>query len=181
MGHDLHAHLSTALSGNVVDRMFGDACAGDVVAAANTVEQKRIVGCPLRQILAAQVQPRLQLLERPRRRVLDQLPVALAQHLQAAGFEVHLVQVDVDRLRLAHAGAIQQGNNRRVANALRPGVGGAHIHQLADQAAPQVAPRRQAAAGGRLDLANSQQLLVVDQALAPRLVHHPTDGIDVQR
>ncbi|MNH01595.1 hypothetical protein D3C79_608160 [compost metagenome] len=179
--HDLHAHLRTTLAGDVVNGMLGDARPGDMAATADAVEQERVVFGPRRQVLAAQVQPRLQLLERPWRGVLDQLAVALAQHLQAARLEVDLVQVDVHRFRLAHAGAVQQGDDRRVTHTLRPWVGRAHIHQFANQAAAQVAPRRQAAAGGRLDLADAQQLLVIDQALAPGFVHHTADGVDVQR
>ncbi len=62
--HDFHPHLRTALTGNVVDRMLGDTRPGDVATAADAVEQERVVLCPCWQVLTAQVQPRLQLLER---------------------------------------------------------------------------------------------------------------------
>ncbi|MNV19661.1 hypothetical protein D3C71_1105350 [compost metagenome] len=43
MGHDFYPHLRPTLPGDVVDRMLGDALAGDVAAPANAVEQERIV------------------------------------------------------------------------------------------------------------------------------------------
>ncbi|MNP59420.1 hypothetical protein D3C76_1544160 [compost metagenome] len=43
MRHDFHPHLCATLSGDVIDRVFGDALAGDVTAATNAIEQKRVV------------------------------------------------------------------------------------------------------------------------------------------
>ena len=43
VGHDLHPDLRATLTGNVVNRVFGDALAGDVAATANAVEQEGIV------------------------------------------------------------------------------------------------------------------------------------------
>jgi len=57
----------------------------------------------------------------------------------------------------------------------------ADVHQLTDQAAAQVASRRQAAATGGLDLADLQQPVVRNQFQAPGLVHHAAYGIDVER
>ncbi|MNN43079.1 hypothetical protein D3C81_1572970 [compost metagenome] len=161
--------------------MLGDARAGNVVAAADSVEQEGVVRRAFWQRLPAQFKPGLQFFEGPGRRILDQLPVAFAQHLQAARLEVDLLQVDVHRLRFAHAGAIQQRDDRRITNTLRARIGGADIHQFANQATAQVAPWRQAAAGCRLDLTNTQQLLVIDQALAPGFIHHAAYCVDIKR
>jgi hypothetical protein len=43
MRHDFHPDLCAALPGNVVDRMLGDALAGNVAATADAVEQERII------------------------------------------------------------------------------------------------------------------------------------------
>ncbi len=103
MGHDLHAHLLTALTGDVVNRVLGDAFTGDMAATANTIEQEAIVLLTFLELLATKRQPGLQFVERPGWGVLDQFFVAFANHTQAAFIEVDLRQVQVDRLRLAHA------------------------------------------------------------------------------
>ncbi|MNN32313.1 hypothetical protein D3C81_1460340 [compost metagenome] len=95
--------------------------------------------------------------------------------------EIDLAQVEVDRLGFAHAGAIEQGDHRRITQPLRARVGRAGVHQFTDQAALEVAPAGQACALGRLDAADAQQLILADQAQTPGLVHHPTHRIDVQR
>ena len=106
MGHDLDPHLIAALARDVVNRMLGDAFPGDMAASPDTVEQEAVVLLAFLEVLAAERQPGLQLGKRPVRRVLDQLFVALADHAQAALVKVDLCQVQVHRLRLAHARAI---------------------------------------------------------------------------
>ena len=59
MGHDLHPHLFTALAGDVVDRMLGNALAGDVAATANAVEQEAVVLLAFLEVFAAKIQPGL--------------------------------------------------------------------------------------------------------------------------
>ncbi|MNG32685.1 hypothetical protein D3C84_1187570 [compost metagenome] len=85
-----------------------------MAATANAIEQEVVIGLALRQLLAPKRQPGVEFVEGPGRRVLDQLLVALAQHLQAALVEIDLAQVEVDRLGFAHAGAVQQGDHRRI-------------------------------------------------------------------
>ncbi len=161
--------------------MLGDALASDVPAPADAVEQERVVYQARGQMPAAQLQPGLQLVESPGGCVLDQLTIALGQHLQAALAEIHLGQVQVDRLGLAHARAIEQRNQRCIAHALGARVGSAHGHQFMDQAALEVASAGQARAADGLDRTHLQQVVLADQAGPPRLVHHPAQGVDVQR
>ena len=106
MGHDLDPHLITALACDVVNRMLGDPLSGDMAASPDAVEQEAVVLLAFLEVLATKRQPGLQLGKRPVRRVLDQLFVALADHAQAALVKVDLCQVQVHRLRLAHARAI---------------------------------------------------------------------------
>ena len=75
--------------------MLGDALAGDVAATANAVEQERIVVLAFLELGTAQFQPRIELAERPCRRVLDQLLVAFGGDAQAALLKVDLIQVQV--------------------------------------------------------------------------------------
>ena len=43
VGHDLYPDLCTALAGDVIDCVFGDAFAGDVAATADAIEQKPVI------------------------------------------------------------------------------------------------------------------------------------------
>jgi len=181
MRHDLHAHLFAALTGDVVDRVLGNAFARDMAAATDTIEQEAIVLFAFLEVRAAKLQPGLQLGKRPGRRVLDQFLVALADHAHAAFVEVDLRQVEVDRLRLAHARAIQQADHRRIPQALGARVGGADFHHFADQCAAQVTALPQTGAGRGLDRAHLQQVVLADQAQAPRLVHYPAYRVHIQR
>ncbi len=90
VGHDVHPHLPPALLGDEVNGMFSDSVAGDVTAAANPVEQERVIALPRLQARAAQFQPVVQRLERPLGGIFDQLLVAFAQHPQAAFGEIDL-------------------------------------------------------------------------------------------
>ena len=140
MRHDFHPDLRAPLSGDVIDRMFGDALAGDVAATTDAVEQERIVHLALLQLRATQLQPVIQFGERPGRCVLDQLFVALGGHPQAALGEIDLIQVQVHRFRFAHARAVQNPDDRRVPQPLWPWIGGTDRHQFLDQRAPRLRP-----------------------------------------
>lgn len=106
MGHDLDPYLITTLARDVVNRMLGDAFPGDMAASTDAVKQEAVVLLTFLELLATKRQPGLKFGKRPVRRVLDQFLVALADHAQTALVKVDLRQVQVDRLRLAHARAI---------------------------------------------------------------------------
>ncbi|MNS67970.1 hypothetical protein D3C72_1012340 [compost metagenome] len=181
MGHDFHPDLRAPLPGDVVNRVFGDALPGDVAATADAVEQERVVRLAVLEHRTAQLEPGFKLGEGPGRCVLDQLLVALGRHPQAALGEIDLVQLQVHRFGFAHPGTVQNPDDRGIPQALRPRIGSADRHQFLDQRTPEIAPLGQPCTGHALHRTHLQQMLLRDQAHAPRFVHHPAHRVDIER